>query len=160
VSDAFVSLAQWLRPEPESSACAEAELEPVAVNDEPATGLEDLFAEIRRFRAAFADACERESLAVVRDAALTVLGRELRLQPADIGAIVRRICDTRRDCEPLRVRVARCDVAACSVDLPVVADETLRSGDAVIEVRSGTIDARLGVRLETLLGGLEPSAPW
>jgi flagellar biosynthesis/type III secretory pathway protein FliH len=36
-------------------------------------------------------------------------------------------------------------------DLPVIADPRLRSDDVRIELHSGSIDARLGVRIEQVL---------
>ena len=154
--DTFVALAQWLRPCDPQPIVSEPPPDDEALDAIPADPpeLDALMCEVRRFRAALADACERECANVLREAAVAVLGRDLTLQPSDVAAIVRRICSETAG-EVLRVRVAPSDAGAC-VDVACVIDESLRAGDAIVELRSGTIDARLGVRLASLLERLEP----
>ena len=48
------------------------------------------------------------------------------------------------------VRVATEDATGLG-DVPVVIDPSLRSGDAIVELSGGAIDARLGVRLAQVL---------
>jgi hypothetical protein len=100
----------------------------------------------RFFQAALADAFDLQLAGLVRDIAAEVVGRELRLAPADIGEIARRLLAEYAAEEPLRLHVSPGDVAfACA--LPIVVDPALAPGDAVLECRSGDIDARLAVRL-------------
>jgi flagellar biosynthesis/type III secretory pathway protein FliH len=71
----------------------------------------------------------------------------------------------------VRIRVAACDVAACALacdvtacdvvrvaamasrdgGVAVVEDAALSGGDAIVELAGGALDARLGVRLATVL---------
>ncbi len=156
--DTFVALAQWLRPCGPQPVVSESSPDE-ALDETPADASEVdmLLCEVRRFRAALADACQRECANVLREAVVAVLGRDLTLEPTDVAAIVRRICSETAS-EVLRVRVAPCDAPDIS-DVVCVLDESLRGGDAVIELRSGTIDARLGVRLAALLEQLERLEP-
>lgn len=124
------------------------------VESEPADGGAgeiDLLREMRLFRARIIEATEAAVETLVADIAADVLARELLLAPADVETIVDRALHRFLADEPLRVRVHAGDVPSVHCDVPLVADETLRPGDAVIELRTGTIDATLGVRLATLL---------
>ena len=107
--------------------------------------------EMRLFRARIIEATEAAVETLVADIAADVLARELLLAPADIEAIVDRALRRFLEDEPLRVRVHADDAPKLECGVPLVADDTLRRGDAVIELRTGTIDARLGVRLASLL---------
>jgi hypothetical protein len=111
--------------------------------------------EARLFRARLADAFDEAAARLLRELACDVLGRELRLAPCELGELVQRACAR---APVVRVRVAGCDVArvAAATLLPgagvaVVDDPALAAGDAVIELAGGALDARLGVRLATVL---------
>jgi flagellar biosynthesis/type III secretory pathway protein FliH len=154
VTSEFVTLASWLRSDmagtPGDSshdvAGEPASIEPVP---EPQS-LDDVveaLREARRFRARLADAFEAAAQRLLRELAADVLARELRLEPCEIDAIVRRIAGT---IPVVRVRVAPSD-AARVVELPVVGDDSLAPGDAIVELEGGMLDARLGVRLSVVL---------
>jgi hypothetical protein len=152
----FVALSDLLRPPdaravtvdppmippvpPEGSSC-----EPF--DDEPAADVVAAARDARLFRARLADAFGEAAARLLRELAAEVLARELRLAPSDLAELVRRV---RERAPVVRVRVAQDDTAAFT-DVPVVADPALERGDAVIELAGGVIDARLGVRLATVL---------
>jgi flagellar assembly protein FliH len=120
---------------------------------EPLSEAEAAFAAFRRFHAALADALEAALHDVLREIACDVLARELRLAPADIAAVAAGVLARFAAEEPLRVRVHPGDLASLPpLTTPVVPDSGLRRGDAILEVRNGTIDASLGARLEAVLG--------
>jgi flagellar biosynthesis/type III secretory pathway protein FliH len=99
------------------------------------------------FRARLADAFDAALARLLRELATDVLARELRMAPCDLAALVARLC---AQAPGVRVRVAPSDISA-EFGLPCVADPALESGDAILEVDGGVIDARLGVRLALLL---------
>jgi len=101
----------------------------------------------RLFRARLADALDDAVVRLVRELAADVLMRELRLAPCEIAALVRRVL---RRAPVIRVRVAPADVALVT-GVPVLADPALAPGDAIVELASGALDARLGVRLSAVL---------
>jgi flagellar biosynthesis/type III secretory pathway protein FliH len=101
----------------------------------------------RLFRARLADAFDEAAARLLRELAADVLARELRLVPCELAAIVQRV---QRTAPVVVVRVAAHD-AAHITDVPVVVDETLEPGDAILEVVGGAVDARLGVRLAQVL---------
>lgn len=109
----------------------------------------------RIFRAALADALAALAEDLMRRLGADVLGRELQLAPADVETIARRLLLERRTDEPLRLRVAAAD-SAIACDVPVVVDPELAAGDAILECRSGDIDARLAVRLGALFNETIP----
>lgn len=111
----------------------------------------ELMREIRLFHARIIEAAEAAVERVVSDVAADVLARELLLEPADIEAIVDRGLKRFAAEEPLRVRVHADDAPRLNCSVPAIADERLRAGDAVIELRGGSIDATLGVRLSTVV---------
>jgi len=114
--------------------------------------LDEALAEVRRFRAALADALDAQLSQLVCDVACEVLGRDLQLAAADVAAIARDALERFAADVPLRLRAHPHDAGSlASLELPVVADAALRRGDLAIELRSGTIDASLGARLEALL---------
>ncbi len=106
--------------------------------------------EARLFRAALADAADVLAGKLADALARAVLARELQLARADIAALAQRLCAEFAADEPLRLRVAPSD-AGFDCALPVSADPQLAPGDAILECRSGTIDARLSARLAHVL---------
>jgi flagellar biosynthesis/type III secretory pathway protein FliH len=150
--DGFVPLDRALRPVPEPPTISDEVAAAVVSMRDSEPDLEDAAAEARRFRAALADALALSLERLVRDVACDVLARELLLAPVNVAAIAARALERYLDDGPLRVRVHPDDRVACAtLDVPVVADERLRAGDVVLDVRCGTIDASLGARLETVL---------
>jgi hypothetical protein len=103
--------------------------------------------EARLFRARLADALDDALARLLREIAADVLARELRLAPCDVAEIARRALER---APVVRVRVASAD-AGNAYGLPVVADPELHAGDAVFELDGGALDARLGVRLASVL---------
>jgi len=159
--DAFVPLATYLRPDP--SPCdsspeaalpeaALAEYSTAADGAAAAAAFGAFVAQIKRMRAALEDACAARSETFMRDLGATILGRELRLAPVELAAIVDdALAELRRDF-PLRVRAHPDDLEGLhACELPTVADAELRRGDVTIDVRHGSIDASLGARFEALL---------
>jgi flagellar biosynthesis/type III secretory pathway protein FliH len=154
----FVTLATWLRKD--APVIARIEEEPVVqeVHDESAPCeaqpddelVADVCERVRRFRAMLADALDRSLAELLREIAIDVVGRELLLAPADLEAIVRR---ARERCAeiPIAVRVHPAQHRLCDFGVPALADPSLRSDDVQIDLRSGSIDARLGVRIEQML---------
>jgi flagellar biosynthesis/type III secretory pathway protein FliH len=119
--------------------------------EEPGDDQLELARDVRLFHARIIEAVEAAVETLVADIAADVLGRELLLEPADIEAIVDRALQRFAAEEPLRVRVHAEDVERVKCGVPVVADMRLRPGDAIIELRNGSIDASLGTRLSTLV---------
>jgi hypothetical protein len=111
--------------------------------------------EARLFRAALADALELEVERLAAALAVEVLGRELQLGGCELEAIAKRLVAERRSDEPLRLRVAPGD-AHISCGLPVVGDVALALGDAILECRSGEIDASLRIRLAAIQMAEQP----
>ncbi len=158
----FISLADALRPRPAAAP-------PTGVADiAPATAVEALpevrppatppelqlaIRAARLFRAAIEDAVDGMCAELVREIAVDIVARELRLADVELAGIVRRLIAERFAEEPVRIRVAPCD-AGIRCELPVICDPALAGGDAILECRSGSIDARLGMRLGALLDGL------
>ena len=111
-------------------------------------------AQARLMRAAIEDVCIARIAQLTCDLAVAILGRELRLAPVDIRAVALATLEEARADEPLAVRVHPDEVAAVhGLGARVVADAALRCGDVVLDVRHGSIDARLGTRLDVLLAG-------
>ncbi|HTX59485.1 MAG TPA: FliH/SctL family protein [Verrucomicrobiae bacterium] len=157
-SDEFVPLASFLRGVARDAvAVAEAHTAPEPSEEPPEPDDSESFeavAQARRFRAALADALEVALETLLRDVASLVLARELQLRPADLRAIVAAALERYRGEEPVCVRVHPSEAAVLSdCGLRVAADAALRPGDALLEVRSGTIDASLGARLAAILEG-------
>jgi hypothetical protein len=155
--DAFVAFDVLLRSEPPTEAFADAvPASPDSASEGgesvPECPCRDALGAVRRFRASLADALDAARDTLLHDVACDVLGRELRLAPADIAAIVTRALERYANDVPVRVRVHPSDVsflADCTVN--VAADSKLRPGDVAIDVRAGTIDASLGARLACAL---------
>jgi hypothetical protein len=101
----------------------------------------------RLFRARLGDAFDDAAARLLRELAAEVLVRELRLASCDVEALVARV---RERAPVVRVRVAPDEVAQVH-GVPVVGDERLASGDAIVELAGGALDVRLGVRLASVL---------
>jgi flagellar biosynthesis/type III secretory pathway protein FliH len=156
VPERFLPLVQWLTPiAPSPDAQPEAAIADDEVT-EPTRGpdVEALLSEARRFRATLAEAVESSCGFLLREIAVDVVGRELDLCDADVTAIVARACERYAIDAPIVVRVHPNDADAVQLAYPVVVDTALRPGDAIVEVSSGAIDARLGVRLDRVLKSL------
>jgi flagellar biosynthesis/type III secretory pathway protein FliH len=111
----------------------------------------DAVRDARLFRARLADAFDESLAQVLRELAVSVLARELRLAPCALAAIVRRVAERT---PVVRLRLAPADASHCTprdYGFPVVEDSALDAGDAVLEVAGGAVDARLGVRLAGVL---------
>ena len=152
----FMTFAAWLRKDPpviiveQETLVEDPQGEPEPSEMPPDEQLvADVCERLRRFRAMLADALDRSLTELLREIAIDVVGRELLLAPADIEAIVRR---ARERCGeiPVAVRVHPSQ-RLHDFDVPVLPDASLRSDDVQIELRSGSIDARLGVRIEQML---------
>mgnify|MGYP001358458681 CR=1 FL=1 len=147
--DGFRSLADLLR-EPRGDAQPAVQLE--SCEDEGERDAQIAAArECRLFAARVAEALESAIEMLRNDIAAEVVGRELRLAPADLRAIVSRTLQRYALEAPVRVRVHPDDLDSLRTEFSTIADAKLRRGDAVLEVRGGVIDASLGVRLESVL---------
>jgi flagellar biosynthesis/type III secretory pathway protein FliH len=123
-----------------------------ADGQEYAPELIEALAAARRFRAALADAVDAAVDDLLRGIACDVLARELMLKPADVASIAAGALKRYAADSPVRVRAHPDETSALAgLDLPIVADSDLRRGDVAIDVRTGTIDASLGARLECVL---------
>ena len=147
----FVSLADLLLPSAAEavSPSPEPEPQPVAAErlDDAPPDIASALRAARVFRAQLADALTEAFGTLLCDLAADVLARELRLAPCDLEALLRRVAER---APIVRVRVAPADIA-CLTGVPVEADADLDPGDAIVELAGGTIDARLGMRLATVL---------
>lgn len=147
----FIPLAELLRPPRVDAAPALAAAPPVEEDEAPAPReIVDAVRAAKRFRAQLADAFDDAAARLLRELASDVLARELRLAPCDLAAVVARI---HMRAPVVRVRLAPEDGHRVP-DFPAVVDETLRAGDAIVEVAGGALDARLGVRVGALLEAL------
>lgn len=148
--DAFVPLAALVR------ASAAPALEPPPASPLPPESMpRDVTAALhaaRRFTAAVREAVDEMRATLLLDVASAILARELELAPADLEAIVARALARFSESEPVRVRVHPSELRI-DPGIPVVADPSLHPADAVVELRCGEIDARLGMRLRELLDG-------
>ncbi|GAC1656049.1 MAG: hypothetical protein NVS9B12_07530 [Vulcanimicrobiaceae bacterium] len=118
----------------------------------PEADLAEAGRRVRLFKAHLQEVLMRELRGLLAGIAREVLARELLLAPADIGVIVEDALKGIPRSDTLRVRVHPGDVTAlkgCSV--PVLAEGSLRCGDAVFELKNGTINVTLQTRLEALV---------
>ncbi len=147
--DEFVPLDVFLRPAPCQPEVAAVEAPAVAP---AAPDCEETIRAARRFRAGLADAVDVAVARLLPEIARDVLARELRLQPADIAGIVAGALERFAGEKALALR-AHPSEAGTLADLPiaVVADGALCRGDAVLELRIGTIDLRMDSRLDAVL---------
>jgi flagellar biosynthesis/type III secretory pathway protein FliH len=151
--DAFVPMREWLAPvsplqevEPQ----AEVPILDEPIDELPCDEIDRALADARRYRAALAEALQLSIAELTQDIASEILARELELKPCDIAGVVERAIE-RYAQTPVRVRVHAEDAARVPACWQPVIDEELRVGDVILEVRAGTIDARLGTRLERVL---------
>ncbi|HVN68765.1 MAG TPA: FliH/SctL family protein [Candidatus Binatia bacterium] len=147
--DEFVSLAEYLSP----SVC---ETPPPPAPEEypaaPQMGARDELRAAKLFRAALADALDVAVAVLLRRIARDVLARELQLERPDVAAIVNAALERFSDEKELTVRAHPADLALLShVEIERISDPSLRCGDVLIELRSGTIDLSLAARLEEAL---------
>lgn len=153
----FVPLGEWLAAASNVPAAA-VEEPPVVAPPSVLPAAPEVAAAVRDarvFRAALADAFDALLADLLRHTAADVLARELRLAPADVETLARTLLRERDADGPVRLRVAAAD-AGIRCDVPVLVDEALAQGDAILELRHGTIDARLGVRVADVLEAVQP----
>jgi flagellar biosynthesis/type III secretory pathway protein FliH len=148
VGDDFVSLDAFLRP-PQPT--AEAVVQQPADVAPAARDSEETIRAARRFRAGLSDAIDAAVARLLPQIARNVLARELRLDAADVAVVVAEALDRCGE-QPLAIRVHSADAGALAdLSIAIVADDTLARGDAVFELRSGTIDLRMDSRLHAIL---------
>lgn len=107
--------------------------------------------EARLFAARLHETVGALAARMLEDIAADVLARELRMAPVDIACVIERAIARCLIDEPIRVRAHPDEASAVACGIPVVADERLRRGDAVLELRDGLMDCTLGARLSTVL---------
>jgi hypothetical protein len=148
----FVALADLLRA-PALSAQPDETIgeKPMPAEEEPVSNVsQELIAaarDARLFRARLADAFEDASVRLLRELAIAVLARELKIAPCDLAALARGVLERAAF---VRLRIAPED-AGRDYGIATIADPTLSEGDAVFELCGGALDARLGVRLAAIL---------
>ncbi len=153
----FLSLAQWLIPHEVAEAPPEqvaSTLDESQANVTYPFDVEKLLGEARRFRAALSAAVDESRVFLLREIATEVVARELELRDVDVRAVVARACERYEIEAPIAVRVHPADAAVVRLAYPAIEDSELRRGDAIVEIATGTIDARLGVRLDRVLRAL------
>lgn len=156
----FVPLTAFLRPPRLCDVPFASDLEDAAAGDamQPAdvqteAGYEQTIGACRRFQAGLADAIDAGVVRLLAEVAENVLARELMLRSADLASIVAKAQERLLDERIVAVRVHPSDRDALSeLQLEKVGDTSLRPGDIVLELRSGTIDLRLRARVEAALG--------
>lgn len=148
--EGFRRLAELLRSSENPAPADEKAAEP---EDRLQPDDEDAARDLRLFRARIAEAVECAVETLCEDIAAEVVGRELQLAPPEIETIVRRALERYAAEGITRVRAHPEDAAKLSHDL-AYADPSLRRGDVLLEVASGSVDASLGVRLASVLRAL------
>ncbi len=131
-------------PDAEAGATVDASLASRPADDE---AFRNALRDARLFRARLADALDEAVPRLLRELAVRVVARELRLAPCDIEAIVR---DVVRRAPAVCIRVAPGE-SACVREVAVVPDDALDAGDAIVELHGGAVDARLGARIAVVL---------
>ena len=156
-NDEFIALDAWfargrtVAPTPPSEDSAI--LEPLAEASDGSCddARERAVAESRRWYARLHDALDAACERLLCELAAGVLARELQLAPCDLAAVLAGVREEMLG-EPLCVRLHPDDCALWNdPTLPCRADAALAPGDAVLELREGSIDARFGVRLQAVL---------
>ncbi|MGC8486291.1 MAG: FliH/SctL family protein [Candidatus Baltobacteraceae bacterium] len=168
--DEFIALDRWFE---RTGACARSETSALLAPAEPAVAAEAdtcvatgdesceeavarVLGESARWYARLDDALDAACTRLLRDIAAGVLARELQLAPSEIASIIENIRAQMLG-EPLCVRLHPDDAARWSdASLPCRRDDTLAPGDALVELREGSIDARFGVRLQAVLDACTP----
>jgi len=162
--DAFVPLHAWLRdgsePEPQEAPATAVTPEVVfpesPAAEETTNDTAEALADVRRFRASLADALDVAVAEALREVVAGVLARELMIAPVDVAAIVSRVRAQYAGEEILAIHLHPDECEACEdMDVAIVADASLRRGDVVVRVRSGSIDATLGARIDDVLHAFE-----
>lgn len=152
MSSAFVPLETFLRPRVQER---DEPVEPAAIEPPARTypgECEETLGAVRRYRAALRDALDAALEELLPTIARDVLARELRLMPADVGAIVASALDRFRPEKVLAVRAHPTDLGALAqVGFERIADESLQRGDIRFHLQSGTIDLTLATRLDSAL---------
>ena len=113
--------------------------------------MRELVRDLRIFRARVGELVDEALQTIVRDVAADVLARELQLEPANVQSIAESTIRRYFAEQPVRVRVSPQDAGRLACGIPVVADDSLLPGDVAIDLRSGSVDASLGVRLDAVL---------
>jgi flagellar biosynthesis/type III secretory pathway protein FliH len=164
MSDRFIPLATYLRPNvtpvkrnglPEAQRPSQAQPieEPTAVIAEEA----ETIAAARRFRAALADAIDAAVARMLDAIGRDVVARELQISPAEIASVVKIAMERCALENAVAIRVHPDDYEALAEWNGMrTSDGSLRRGDALIELHSGTIDLRLKTRLEAALDACLP----
>ncbi|MBV9333524.1 MAG: hypothetical protein JO146_05920 [Candidatus Eremiobacteraeota bacterium] len=153
MSEVFVPLDVFLKP-PGREMQAQ---EPVPAPQPLPEDLEATLRATRRFRAALRDALDAALPSLLEAIAGEVLARELRLEPAAIAGVVATALERVSDDHVVAIRVHPSDCnAVATLELTTIADAALSPGDCRIELRSGTIDSTLRLRLESVLAERSP----
>ena len=168
--DAFVALEEWFgrtaegaRVEATTSLHAvEAPRESRATNGaQSSLQAEDeacgrVVAESARWYARLNDALDAACTRLLGDIAAGVLARELQLAPCDLAELVAGLRAQMLG-DPLCIRLHPDDCARWNdASLPCREDLALAAGDAILELREGSIDARFGLRLQAVLDACSP----
>ncbi len=147
-TEGFISLAALLRDD----APQDAQKEPPAVA--VPHDIDAALRAARLFRAGIADAVQNAADAMLSEIASNVLARELQLAPSDVGVIVKRVVDRYFSSSPLRIRLNPEEAPLVDCPLPVVVDPALQAGDVCVDLRDGSIDAKLTTRLDYAIQAL------
>lgn len=156
-ADEFVSLANFLRPVEHPAQSSREDKGADAGTTTPqreqtSDELAETLAAVRCFRAALADALDVAVQNLLPIIARDVLARELRIERANLAAIVAEAVAHFGREHVLAVRVCSDEVGALALTgIEVVADDRLSCGDIAIELHTGTIDMSLRARLDALL---------
>ncbi len=108
---------------------------------------------LAHLRLAAREAFERGAARLLEGLAHDVLGRELRLAPADVEALVARALTVFAERGPVAIDLSPADAAAVAdrFGLPLRIDPALGPGDVVVRVRDGSFESPLAFRLAGVL---------